>query len=158
MKLNQKENGAVLIVGLLILLLTTMVALSSMQNSNLQARMAANSQEDNRAFQAAESVVEVYRNDILDADKKWMATDAVTQYISGGTDWPTTSATVYDNEITNDLQLEVIGEDAPSCLAKSVTAEEGAPVIPCYALQYRSTSTVAGSNASVTVVQGFTLN
>lgn len=158
MKFNKKQDGAVLIVGLLILLLTTMVALSSMQNSNLQEKMATNSQEDNRAFQAAESIVEVYREGIDDVDKEWMVTAAINQFLLKSTDWPQTSGSVYDSDITTNIELELIGEDAPACLAQSLNADLNSNDLPCYSFQFRSTSSVTGSNATVTVVQGFTLN
>ena len=49
-----KQRGAVLIISLIVLLLMTLIGVTSMQNSNLQERMAGNTLEMNRAFQAAE--------------------------------------------------------------------------------------------------------
>jgi type IV pilus assembly protein PilX len=50
-----RQSGAVLITSLLLLLVMTMFALSSMNSSTMQEKMAANAQYDNSAFQAAEA-------------------------------------------------------------------------------------------------------
>lgn len=56
---HQKQNGAALITALVFLIILTMLAMSSMTTNTLEERMAANSQEMNRAFQTAESGLEV---------------------------------------------------------------------------------------------------
>lgn len=55
----QRQAGAVLITGLMILLLLTIVGLASMQNTVLQERMAGNFDERNNAFQNAEFALRV---------------------------------------------------------------------------------------------------
>ena len=55
MKFNTRQNGAALITALVMLVILTMLGLSSMSTNTMEERMAANSQEINRAFQAAES-------------------------------------------------------------------------------------------------------
>ena len=49
------ESGAVLIVGLVMVLLISIIALSAIRSSNLQESMAGNMRDRNIAFQAAES-------------------------------------------------------------------------------------------------------
>lgn len=49
------QNGAALITALVMLVILTMLGLSSMSTNTMEERMAANSQESNRAFQAAEA-------------------------------------------------------------------------------------------------------
>jgi type IV pilus assembly protein PilX len=53
-KIN-REQGAVLIVGLIMLLLLTIIGLASIRGSDLQERMAGNMRDRNLAFQAAEA-------------------------------------------------------------------------------------------------------
>lgn len=53
----QKQRGAVLIVSLVILLVITMLAIGSMQNTMLEEKMAGNSSDRNLAFQSTESAV-----------------------------------------------------------------------------------------------------
>ncbi len=61
--LRQNQKGAALITALVFLVILTMLALGSMSTSTLEEKMAANSQEINRAFQTAEGGIEVAFND-----------------------------------------------------------------------------------------------
>lgn len=60
---HQNQSGAALITALIFLVILTMLALTSMNTNTLEERMAANSQEVNRAFQAAESGLEMVLSD-----------------------------------------------------------------------------------------------
>lgn len=51
----QKERGAVLIVSLVMLLIVTLIAVSSMQGTVMEEKMAGNTRDRNLAFQTAES-------------------------------------------------------------------------------------------------------
>lgn len=51
----KKQSGAALMTALVILVILTMLGLSSMSMNTMEERMAANAQEINRAFQAAET-------------------------------------------------------------------------------------------------------
>jgi len=53
----QRQRGAVLIVGLVMLLLLTMIGLASIRGSDLQERMAGNMRDRNLAFQSAEAAL-----------------------------------------------------------------------------------------------------
>jgi Tfp pilus assembly protein PilX len=53
----KSQSGAVLVVALILLLVLTILGVSSMTNTSLEERMAANSQERTRAMQAADSGV-----------------------------------------------------------------------------------------------------
>lgn len=53
----KQQRGMVLFVSLMLLLMITLLALSAANRSTLQERMAANSQDANRGFQAAQSGV-----------------------------------------------------------------------------------------------------
>jgi len=52
-----KQNGAALFVSLIMLIVLTVIGLSSMQRSNMQERMAANTHVNNMAFNSAESAI-----------------------------------------------------------------------------------------------------
>lgn len=54
---RQKQGGAVLIVSLVILMIITMLAVGSMQNTILEEKMAGNTSDRNLAFQSTESAV-----------------------------------------------------------------------------------------------------
>lgn len=57
MKNYRRQSGAVVIIGLIILLILTLLMLTSVRVSILQERMAANMRNQNIAFQAAESAL-----------------------------------------------------------------------------------------------------
>ena len=155
---SRNENGAVLIVGLLILLLTTLVALSSMQNSNIQEKMAANAQESNRAFQAAESASEDFLTNSFDSGNRAFLTLAINEYLKDGTNWPTTDVSVHDNDVSASLEFKMISDQAALACEGSLDANKNKPSLECLSMEIKSTATVAGSNATVTVVQGFILH
>lgn len=56
-KLAHSQQGAVLIIGLIMLLLLTIIGMSSIRGTDLQERMAGNARDHNVAFQAAEAAV-----------------------------------------------------------------------------------------------------
>jgi type IV pilus assembly protein PilX len=53
--LARAQRGTVLVVALILLLVLTLLGISAMNTTSLEERMAANTQELNRAFHAAES-------------------------------------------------------------------------------------------------------
>lgn len=59
MSLNSRarQSGAVLVVSLILLLVITLIAVSSMQGTALEEKMAGNSLDRNLAFQATESAL-----------------------------------------------------------------------------------------------------
>ncbi len=61
-KLKQ-QSGAVLMTALVLLVIMTMLAITSMSTSTLEEKMAANSQDINRSFQTAETGLELVFTD-----------------------------------------------------------------------------------------------
>ncbi len=55
--LRNRQGGAVLAVSLILLLVVTLIAVSSLQGTSLEEKMAGNSLDRNLAFQATESAV-----------------------------------------------------------------------------------------------------
>ncbi|MCY1356633.1 hypothetical protein D9M69_430910 [compost metagenome] len=72
---KQNQHGMALLVSLLLLLILTILAISMASTSTLQQRIASNSQQQNVAFQAAESGLQYW----------------VDQYISTGAALPDNS-------------------------------------------------------------------
>ncbi|MNM85155.1 hypothetical protein D3C81_972640 [compost metagenome] len=58
MKTHASQTGMALLVSLVLLLLLTIIAITAATQSSLQERMAANSQQQNVAFQTAESGIQ----------------------------------------------------------------------------------------------------
>ena len=55
---NQRQQGAALVVGLILLVVLTILAVSGVFTSNMELRMVRNTPSQERAFQAAEVAVE----------------------------------------------------------------------------------------------------
>jgi hypothetical protein len=53
--MNHGQRGAALVTSLVLLTIVTLLAITSMSTNTLEEKMAANSQEMNRAFQTAEA-------------------------------------------------------------------------------------------------------
>lgn len=51
------QRGAVLVVSMILLLVMTLIGVTGMNTTSLEEKMAANTQEVNRAFQAAETAL-----------------------------------------------------------------------------------------------------
>lgn len=69
--MNTRQQGMVLLVSLVLLLMLTIIAITAASQSNLQLRISSNSQQQNVAFQAAESGLQRWANDYFsgsDAD------------------------------------------------------------------------------------------
>lgn len=60
---TSKQQGAALITALMFLIILTMLAITSMGTNTLEERMASNSTEINRSFQAAEAGLLLMLND-----------------------------------------------------------------------------------------------
>lgn len=56
-KALRAQNGAVLLTSLILLLVMTMLAVTTMRTTSMEQKMAANAAFTNRAFQAAESAL-----------------------------------------------------------------------------------------------------
>ena len=54
----ERQRGAALIIGLLLLLILTLLAVAGMNTATLELQMAGNEQYQQRAFEAAETAIE----------------------------------------------------------------------------------------------------
>ncbi|POZ50864.1 pilus assembly PilX family protein [Methylovulum psychrotolerans] len=66
------QKGAVLAIGLVMLLLLTLIGISGTQSTGLEERMAGNEQDENLAFQAAEATIKAAEQQL-----EWTAGHAV---------------------------------------------------------------------------------
>ncbi len=55
---SQRQQGAALVVGLILLVVLTILAVSGVFTANMELRMVRNTQSQERAFQAAEVAIE----------------------------------------------------------------------------------------------------
>ncbi|WP_295879925.1 PilX N-terminal domain-containing pilus assembly protein [uncultured Thiohalocapsa sp.] len=80
-KARRRERGAVLIVGLVILLVVTMIGISGQGSTVLQERLAGNMRQNNIALQAAEAGLQVGLTYIEEQNLPITATDSGTNYV-----------------------------------------------------------------------------
>lgn len=71
---RSRQSGMALLVSLVLLLLLTIIAIAAANRSTLQERMAANSQQQNIAFQASESGIQGW----LDTYRQLPKIDAIS--------------------------------------------------------------------------------
>lgn len=147
-----QQKGAALVVGLMILLLATFLAVASMNNANVQERMAANSQNVNLAFQAAESAVDEQVALVVGGDTSNIS-QAHSQYGLATPVWPTDSYDAGNADVTTNVEVRGMGEMTLSA-GNSIDADESSVRLTGVRFEMHSTSTVAGSGARVTIVQG----
>ncbi|WP_435606136.1 pilus assembly PilX family protein [Pseudomonas knackmussii] len=83
MSTRHSQSGIALLVSLVLLLLLTIIAITAATQSTLQERMAANSQQQNIAFQAAESGIQGW----IDAYQKDPKIVALTVTPASSSDW-----------------------------------------------------------------------
>jgi len=84
-----KQQGAVLIVSLMLLVVLTMLGVSALNSTKFETRMAANTAEYNRTFQVAEIGIAIprnYTNNVvigIDSDDKVGFQDQADDLING---------------------------------------------------------------------------
>ncbi len=105
---RSRETGAVLVVGLLILLVMTILGVASLQTTSLEERMAGNIRDRDLSLQAAESA-------LRDAEA-WLETIVTTGSFDGtgglygidddadDTTWGTNDSRVFPQTHTNPLE------------------------------------------------------
>jgi type IV pilus assembly protein PilX len=85
---THRERGAVLIVGLILLLVMTVLAVATMGTASLELAMAGNTQSAQNAFQLAETGIDVSLAAADDDRDTLVATAGAPPVCTGATDVP----------------------------------------------------------------------
>ena len=126
-KNKQKQQGIVLVLSLIILLAMTLIGVSGMQTTNLQAVVSGNMRDKGLSFQAAESalvegetVMSAYTNEPEIATTSPPPANQVwgqnTPVPSEGPTWPVNVTATHDwwvnngNVVTNNLDTNIYAE------------------------------------------------
>ncbi len=157
----RKQQGVVLAIGLIMLLLMTLIGVTGMQTTTLQEKMTGNFRDRNLAFQSAEAA-------LRDAEQYLRLTTVLPTFNSSNglyqpasstadvwttLDWTDTSASVaYSSTITDvTTQPRYIIEELPAVPDEESSLEAG--VIQTSAF-YRVTSrATGGSDTAVVILQ-----
>lgn len=135
---SQHQRGFVLVVCLIILLVLTVLGVNNMSTSNLEERMASNSQTMLGTFQLAESAIAevIVDNTIFDA----AITDPST---------PVTRSYIFDGH-TVSTSTTVVSETGLSTTGSSLDKFNG------IGMDIQAASSISGTGANSTVTQGVT--
>lgn len=149
-KIMKRQEGAVLVISLVLLLVLTLMGVAGMNTSTMQERMAANAQNSNRAFQGAESSVwalleQLYDNDLSLLRDSMKSADSK----SGVVNYTLDSA----KGITGTQQARYLGEVIITS-GSSMDANESSPMLKGYRYELKGTSKMAGSGAGTTIYKG----
>ena len=140
-----KQEGAVLIVALVLLLVTTFVGFSSMETSNLESKMATARELKEQTFQTAESVIEMSLDNIA------FIAQAYSIWVQGSTNWPTNTYDFeHDTALVGTSTVRFVSNNA----TEGYTIRKGASGIATYYYEVESTASRTGTNASSTHIQG----
>ena len=107
MNYSNRQQGAVLVMSLVLLIVLTLIGVASMQSSSLELKVASNAQQRNTAFEAAQSLIDIAAslNDPLNTnDYQKFITDStiagykqLMSYSPAGIDIAATSVTTWDD-------------------------------------------------------------
>jgi len=150
--LIQQQNGATLIVALVMLLLISLLAIGGMQGSIIQERMASNAHDGAMSFQASEAALRQSENDIMNtlATRQNAYTEALL-----ATPWgwdganPAPSGT---GDAGPDVSTQPVYHLAR--LADVCPIEPGQPCFERYASTSRA---LGGSDQAITILQSTVL-
>lgn len=149
-KIKKRQEGAVLVISLVLLLVLTLIGVAGMNSSTMQERMAANAQNSNRAFQGAESSVwalleQLYDNDLSLLRDSMKSADEKSSVVSYTLD----SA----KGITGTHQARFLGEVIITS-GSSMDANESSSLLKGYRYELKGTAEMAGSGAGTTIYKG----
>ncbi len=137
-----KQSGAALVVGLVLLMVLTILAISTMRTATLGLLMAGNAQYKERAFQLAETGLRDAVNQInngvltLDTSEGWQSLGALTGSVDDSGD-----------EYVVDLRFIRAGDPPPSY-------SQGGEITALY-FEMTSTGRTVARNAKSVQSQGF---
>ena len=141
-----RQDGAILLVALVFLLLTSIIAMASMETSLMERKMSTSRELREMAFQTAEAAIEDALNDM-----DYMG-NAYDVGLANGADWPTDDH-AFDHDAALEAQSELRYLDrAPS---EGYTVRKGASGIATYYFEVEASGTRQGTPIRSEHVQGF---
>lgn len=142
---KHQQQGAVLIVALVMLLLITMASIAAIRSSTLDERMAGNARDRDKALQAAEAAVRTcLQRLVVDLPSTYTGT-VLAPASTGSENWEI--AANWIGGTTNSVAIDIVDAGlaaAPRCMVERLGT--GA--------NYRVTGrAVGGSDSSVVIIQ-----
>ncbi len=154
MNYRRKQEGAVLIVSLLILLLVTLIGFATMETSKLESKMATARELKEISFQTAEAIIEE-----ATADMGYLGR-AYSAYLVDPNDptWPTDPNHIYTGYDSGDRVLNAGGDSTMRFITTASTIgysiRKGSAGLETYYYEAQGVSSLSNSNISNTHAQG----
>ena len=101
---SRNQGGAVLLISLIMLLVTTFIGFSSMETSNLEAKMASSREMKEMTFQSAEAAIELAIEDEI------LISDAFVAEVNGTSNWPKKSYALKDTKMASAIEARFISQ------------------------------------------------
>ncbi len=146
-----RQQGATLIVSLIVLLVLTLIGVAGMNTSLMQERMAVNSQNSNRAFQAAESTLSALTNQLY-ADDLSLLRESM-QNASEESSVVTVTTLDKANGVTGSYQARFLGEIIITS-GSSMNADESSNQLKGYRYELIGEASMANTGAEARVFKG----
>ena len=146
----QKQNGAILVVALVLLFIVTVVGLSTIGSTSLGVQMAANDQFKNLVFQESENAIEETLSDMSIFGTSYGASLAATP------SWPSkdvSTAAAENNYMGSASKVKFSGFATPED-DNAGSIRLGASGYSLYNYEVEATATMTASGASNTNVRG----
>jgi type IV pilus assembly protein PilX len=140
----RRQHGAVLIVALILLLVTTFLGFSSMETSNLETRMATSREIKELVFQTAEAAIETALDDINFISAAYLAS------LAGSTPAIASYSYDWDDDLTGSAQA-VFSTDAAT---QGYSQRKGASGIATFYYEIRATAARTNTNITALHTQG----
>jgi type IV pilus assembly protein PilX len=142
-RFRRQQQGVVLIIALVILVLVTLVGLSTIRTTTMEERMAGNSRDRDKAFQAAEAAVQ-HCLGLVDANT-YAATKLTPTSAGTSPHWET--AANWDTSSSNSFAVAISDTTAklaqdPRCMVETLGSSGS----------YRVTGRAVGASAETVVM------
>ena len=147
-QLPQSQQGAVLAIALILLLVITLIGLTTFQTTGLEENMAASAQFKNMAFQSSETAIEEALDDTQYLSDSYVASQQ-------GAAWPTKTVATSGSHLDVESEarfIEVTRGIVENNSATSISIDSNALLF--YNYEIRGTSTIENTGAVNTNVQG----
>jgi len=146
---GQKQAGAVLVVSLVVLLVLTLLGVAGMNSAMMQERMAANAQNSNKAFQAAESAAGALVDQLMGGDLSLLQQAMSASDSRSGV----SSFSIGGSEVSAEYEARYLGEIIINS-GSSMDASESTTLLKGYRYELRGSAEISGSGAARTVFKG----
>lgn len=144
-----RQQGAVLVVSLIILVVMTLIGIASMSTSLMQEKMASNAQNTNITFQAAESAIGALISNVLTGSQGDLSDAMNAPDLTG----PLIDYDISDPDVDAGYQVTYMGVVALTS-GGSLDADESSTTLQAHRFDVAATGIVSATNAQSVIRQG----